>query len=1044
MLNNLIYTHTLNTVAASGNCEKAIRDLVSSGGFIDLFVDVANKGFAGGVAELFKTFFDALLGPLAAVARPLFAALLEKLGGRGAVNSFTQKLLEFAQKAKAAARPQCLNQYDEVWNEVADMAGIKDAKTLKEIVERLSGKLEEEIRSRVKKLVKSLRSVENQVRAISISPDATYFYAKDWLGGKDEDGRLKLCNVFMGDCDRDIYVEYVPNELEKKVVEKVRKRAEEGGGLLIVKGAKGIGKSTAVEVALYRVLQLPLKVGDRYYKPVVVVVKEYSKDKAKRFIRAAKRRGFYPIFYLDPSKTGDYPKEPSDFYQPDMPIGELHLVLDKLRDVTGAVAVVVLSNDQHQAVEGLVSKAEVIDADQLLALEKEKYVEALVKSYSNCTDDMVKKVAGAVASFNDNYAVAAVVAAYWLKRGECRGEEVERAVKEAEGNVHRFILHYLWYGLFNGKDGVARQYASLLLAVGFFGPHPPKLAKAVVEAFGGEPEGVIVQWFSQRLHSTIFDAIKNFVNCVDQSRGGITLCEDYIAKLLINSIPRELRELKKNGEEEVAKRLKQKVIKATARLSSLVEDFKGAVGGLQLKPFDRWVLKSQALGVADMPVEDTYDQLDVLLAVLGIAALRVIPRFLERFVREWVVVGGQFITVYKEWAIVGGEPAQALSEYVKAVLYADREALHSKVVEVFYKVRNRGYLTQMDVWEIVGLLRAVDWENASDEEVKYALRLSHYLLREHKFVPPEVVKPSLQRLFKSALGRLDGVASELAFLYRRHSIEGLDPWALYDKVNDLEKVFILQGLLRQRAIGRFDHDKVEERVKELEKELKNDDITLLLRLTVYPRLAVPYAEVGERVNAVRYIDMSLEALSCVGPSIAKLRRLLSPYYSPYEFSLWTAELPLYVYINAALAYMALGEVQRGLEIVEKVWNLISTLAPNEHVATKALEAYLIALAYQKDEKFHDVVDKYSEAVGRISDTTYNVLKVLGANIQKIDKMRRINTPPTTLFDHVFADIALTLVIAIRSTITRSLQSEDDRLALAKFYYDTFLNGLLYV
>jgi len=111
-LNNLIYTHTVSIVAASGNCEKAIRDLVSPGGFIDLFVDVANKGFAGGVAELFKTFFDLLFGPFAAVARPLFAALLEKLGGRGAVNSFTQKLLEFAQKARRPpSAPNNLTRY---------------------------------------------------------------------------------------------------------------------------------------------------------------------------------------------------------------------------------------------------------------------------------------------------------------------------------------------------------------------------------------------------------------------------------------------------------------------------------------------------------------------------------------------------------------------------------------------------------------------------------------------------------------------------------------------------------------------------------------------------------------------------------------------------------------------------------------------------------------------------------------------------------------------------------------------------------------------
>jgi len=56
MLNKLIYTCTLNTVAASGGCEEAIRGLVEPGGFADFLKDIAVKGFAGGAAELFKEF----------------------------------------------------------------------------------------------------------------------------------------------------------------------------------------------------------------------------------------------------------------------------------------------------------------------------------------------------------------------------------------------------------------------------------------------------------------------------------------------------------------------------------------------------------------------------------------------------------------------------------------------------------------------------------------------------------------------------------------------------------------------------------------------------------------------------------------------------------------------------------------------------------------------------------------------------------------------------------------------------------------------------
>jgi len=901
MLNKLIYTCTLNTVAASDSCEKAIMNLVSPGGLIDLIKNIVVRGSARSIAEFLKPFFEKLFDLAAKVVHPVFAVMLDVLGS----DSFSQKLLEFVQRAKVAA--QCLNQHDDVWKEAAERAGV-DVDTLKHVVRQLSGKSEEEIRRRVEELAKSLEDVKGEIRANSISPDATYFYAKDWLAGREEGGKLKLCNVLTGDCEReDTYVEYVPNPLEEAVVNEVRKKAAEGGGLIVVRGAKGIGKSTAVQVALYRILQVPLKVGDQYYKPVVVAVRDYNKDEAEKFIRTAKKElGVLPILYLDPSKPRAYPKKPTGLYQPEMSIEEVRPVLDKLRDVTGAVAVVVLSNDQYLAVEGLVSGAKVIDADQLLAPRKEEkanFVKALVEKYSGCRGETVMRVADAIASsFKDGYAVAAVLAADLLKEGGCRGGEVERVVKEAEGNVHRFALHYLWYGLFNGDETVAKQYAPLLSAVGFFGPHPPKLAEAVVRAFGGGPEGVRVQWFSQPLHGTIFDAIKNFVKCVHKSRDGgsdIALCKDNVSQQLIKSIPRELAE----NEERVVEVLKKKVIEASANLSPLVEDFTKAVDGRKLESLGRWVLKSQALGMADVLVEDVYDRLDVLLAVLGIAGLRTIPSPLKEFAKEWI--------------LVGGEPAQALSEYVLAALHADRGALRDKIAELFYRVRSRGYLTQMDLWEIVGLLRAVDWGSASDEEVKYALRLSHYLFREYEFVLSAAVSASLQRLFKAALIRLDRVAGELAFLYRRYSIEGLDPWALYDKVNRVEKVFILQGLLRQRAIDRNDLGEAAKRVEELEKELKNGDIALLLYLTVYPRLAAHYAVVGEREKAEVYIDESLKALSHVGPSIEKLWRLLSPYYSPFEFVRWAAELPLYVSFNAALAYMALGNVQRGLEMVDQ-------------------------------------------------------------------------------------------------------------------------------
>jgi len=810
----------------------------------------------------------------------------------------------------------------------------------------------------------------------------------------EEGGRLFVKSPF------GIVMEYVEVGVEGRVREALSR-----GRVVVVYGPRGVGKSITVLKAVYDFAK------DQQDKEVVVVRVGKKWDEAIDVATQLQGGPFVPVLYYDTLEARGYRRSGEGVdvaYHLMVPLEPLAKFLHDavlLRVPT----VVVLAEEDYRAYEDVLIGVEAVR----LGGGAEILVRGILRGVPPAVEEAVlEKYKG------EFYAVAAALAKA-LYEDWRDPAKVAEAVKRLD--VYSLALVYLWHVVLGGDEAVARQVAPLILATGLFGPHPPKLAKAVVEAFGREPDSRVVRWFSQSLHRTVFEAIKNFVKCVHQSKDGdgdIALCKDNVTQSLIQPIPRELAE---NGE-KIAEVLKQKVIEATDRLSSLVGDFTWAVKGRKLELLTqegrrlyRWALKSRTLGIVDVFVEDIYDQLDVLLAVLGVASQRATPSPLEEFAKEWI--------------LIGGEPAQALSEYVRAALYANRDALRNKVAELFYRVRNRGYLTRIDLWEVMGLLKAVDWENAGDEEVKYAIRLIHYLLREYKNDPPETDDASLpEHLFKAALSRLDKVAGDLAFLFRRYTVYELDPWTLYGRVNNLEKVFILQGLLRQRAKDRNDLDKVAKIVEELEKELKDYDITLLLYLTVYPRLAVHYAEVGEREKAEACIDKSLRALKRVSPSIEKLRQLLSPYYSPLEFERWAAELPLYVYINAALAYMSLGDVQRGLEMVKKAWKLISALVSNEHVVVKALEAYLVALAYRGDKKFDEVVDKYSEIVGHISDTTYNVLKRLGANIQKIYKIRQreIDTPPGS------GDLQMTKA------------SKVEQLAFVRFSYNALLKRLLYV
>jgi len=1027
MLNNLIYLRAFYLVVVSGGCEKAIRDLVSPGGLIDLVKNIAAKGFAGVTAELLKPFFEKLLDFAAKVVHPVVATILDILGS----DSFSQMLLDFVRKTKAAA--QCLDQYDEVWREEAERAGV-DVDTLKYVVRQLSGKSEEEIRRRVEELAKSLEEVERQIRVISVSPDATFFHAGEWLAGVEEGGKLKICDVLLHDCERGAYVEYVYNQLDKTVVEKVWKKAAEGGGLIVVRGVKGIGKSTAVHAALYRILQLPLKVGDQYYKPVVVDVEKYSKVKAKRFIRTAKKHGFYPIFYLDPSMPGHYPKGPTGLYQPEMSIKELRSVLDKLRDVTGAVAVVVLSNDQYQAVKDLVSGVEEIDADQLLALrkeEKEEYVEALVKNYSGCPGEVVERVADAIASFDDNYAVAAVLAAHWLKSGGCRVEEVEKAVKEAGGNIHLFALHYLWYGLFNGSGAVASQYVPLLLAVGFFGPHPPKLAKALVRAFGGEPEDIVIRWFSQPLHGTLYGTMQKVAHGAVYRRFGVgsdELCQgseegpcllvEICSEELVGVPPRGYSGVVEVAEEYaklVARALRAPGPAGVRPIDTLIRDF--------LRVFNcvaedgRWRIRYKTK--SGRAVEEVVDELDVLSALYGLAVLPGWHPLLKHL---------------EEWFFVNDRRVNVVGLYLHPLSRERGGELVKRAMAIFNEVERRGFYTTVDLLRGVGIAAAGQWDIATDEELEKAIRLAARALRYFATFLPIVLNriesllseawrrfvswgaseggESRQRLAdmltKVAYSAVGGrppllphffvpekkepdpetVARRFGVLYNAASNAGklrLLNTLLYTVNWDIGGDNVTATLLGNPQLGRRRALKeVAKRVEELVSQLDGVERAYVVA-RLYPALAKQYTSFGEFDKAVELVEESLTALEELRSAYEKdtattekeLRSYLELRQVNPDLGRELSELRRYVYYRAVFVYMGIGDLGNATKYATMTCDLAKKLGRVYYEITSCgvlLRLKAVESGTPPAGEFEELWQRAVHAVGQMgAETTANRL-----------------------------------------------------------------------
>jgi len=971
MLNKLIYMCTLNTVAASDSCEKAIMDLVSPGGLIDLIKSIVVRGSARSIAEFLKPFFEKLFDLAAKVVHPVFAVMLDILGS----DSFSQKLLEFVQKARAAA--QCLDQYDETWREAAERAGV-DVDTLKHAIRQLSGKSEEEIRRRVEELTKSLEEVERQIRTKYISPDATYFYARDWLGGVEEEGKLKICDVLLHACERGAYVEYVSNQLDKTVVDEVEKKAVGGGGLVVVKGAKGIGKSTAVRVALYRVLQLLLEVGGQYYKPVVVAVEKYSEFNANNFIRVAKRYGFYPIFYFDPSMFGDYPKEPSVLYQPEMPIGELRSILGKLRNVTGAVAVVVLSNDQYQLVKELIKDIQPIDADQLLAPreeERRKYVHALVKSYSNCHDEVIKKVADAVASqFADGYAVAAVLAADWLGRNKCSSGEVEGAVERAERDVHRFALDYIWHVVL-GKDGnVAKWATPLILAVGLYGPHPPKLGEAIAAAMSPVVEEIfgkgsvrrddnVLNWLSQPLHGILYEAIEKVARGAVYRRFGVgsdELCQGSREEpcLLVEIVSKVLKKVsqKRYSVVEVAEEYAKLIAKAlitpgpagVRQIDFLIDDF--------LQVYDhvaedgRWRIRYEVKGSGEVKVvEEVIDELDVLSALYGQAMLPVWDPQLKPL---------------EEWFFVGGWKVKVVGLYLHPLLRERGGELIKKAVAIVREAEKRGFYTGLDILRAVSIAAVGLWNSASDEELENAMRLAAYALDKFATFSATVLVyfwPLLSETWRRVVSRQDGglrqrladwliIASKNAA--RGHPlglllslVSGIDKPgqtvtqrfdALYNAASYAGRLEILYALLSTLdldiggvnvvvlLLGKHGpkevFEEVVKRVEELVSQLYGVEKTYAMA-QLYPLAALQYTFFTEFDKALKFTKEALKALDELRKAYEEGKALTEEKLRPYlelrqvkpDLETELKVLSWHVYHHAARVYMDADELTEAVE-----------------------------------------------------------------------------------------------------------------------------------
>jgi len=629
------------------------------------------------------------------------------------------------------------------------------------------------------------------------------------------------------------------------------------------------------------------------------------------------------------------------------------------------VAVVVLSNDQYQLVKDLVDDIQPIDADQLLAPGKEerrKYVHALVKSYSNCHNEVVKKVANAVASqFDDGYAVAAVLAADWLGKNRCSSGEVERAVERARRDVRRFALDYIWHIVLGKDENVARWAAPLILATGFYGPHPSKLGEAVAmamspvveEIFGRgsvKREDSVLKWLTQSLHGTLHETIRKVAHGAVYRRFGVEsdeLCQGsvegpcYLVEIctkILERMPCENCNTASDIEEEYAKWV------AKRSVNSLIQDFRQIYNGV--------------------------DRLDILSALYGLAALP-----------SWDPRLKQLHKQLEGWFFVGNKKVETVKLYLYPLLREWGGELVKRIATIVQEAERRNDYTDVDLLMAVGIAATGQWDSATDYELEIAMTLITSALKRFTTAWLMVlhnIKPLLSEAWRRVLsggvhgggrGRLsladmlsivaNNVASghpigllfffvpekeepdlkvasqRFATLYNVTSTAGklqLLDTLLYALNRDIEGFFVVEALLHIQEFEPVDIlEEVTRRIEGLVSHLYGVE-RAYVAAHLYLWLALRYACSSEVDKAAKFVYETVNALEELRKAYERDKALTEEKLQPYlklkgisDFGEELNELSQSVYHHFSLIYKHFNEFDKAVEYAEKACELAKNL-----------------------------------------------------------------------------------------------------------------------
>jgi len=769
----------------------------------------------------------------------------------------------------------------------------------------------------------------------------------------EEDGRLFVKSPFGP-------VEYVEVGVEERV-----RQALSHGRVVEMYGPRGVGKSTTALKAIHDFAKFQLG-------RVVVVVRVSENWKEVLWVAVRLRDGpFAPVLYYDTLETRGYEGSGEGVDKLYGAMAQAKPLADFLHNVAifRVPTVVVLAEEDYRAYEDVAKSvgAEVVR----LGGEAEVLVRGILR-------DVPPPVAEAVLEKykGEFYAVVAALAKALYEKWRDPAKVAE-AVKRLD--VYSLALAYLWHVVLGGGEVVARWVAPLILATGFFGPHPPKLAKTVVKAFGGVPVSRVIEWLSQPQLEAVYTALRKVAHgaayrrfgvgdddwCQGSGEGPCRLVE--ICSEALVGVPRkwysEVEEVAVEYAKLVAKVLKAPGPAGVRQIDFLIDDFLQAYDGAVED--ERWRIEYETYD--GETVEEIVDELDVLSALYGIAVLPGWDPQLEPL---------------REWFFVGNRKEETARRYLFPLLRERGRELVKMTVAIVQEAETWGF-ANIDFWRAVGIAAAGQWDSASDEELEKAVELTAFALDTLATAALPIILKNVKHLLSEAwrrvisggthgdrdrcqrlADRLTQVAYNIANVYPRSlplffaiGVDKPNPEAvskrfdvLYNVASDAGKLQLLDTLFYALGwndggvnvaavlLGNPQHglrEVFEEATKRVEDFVSrlNGVVRAYATTYLYPGLAVWYISFSEFDKAVKVAEETLKALEELWKAYEEDKVSTEEKLRPYlrlkqvkpDLGKELNSLSTYAYYHIAHVYRNADELDYAMKYAENACELAKKL-----------------------------------------------------------------------------------------------------------------------